>query len=121
MQAWPSRDGDYADRINALPKHVASRTLEETSWNASLLEGEVEEAVPELKEQAGENILKFGTGELDHALIENGLLDELHLWMFPVVAGSGTRLLDGVDTTHFKLAGTTTFASGIVVLRYGLT
>ncbi len=115
-----AREGEYADRINTLPKHVASRTLTETTWNASLLEGEVTEAVPELKEQAGENILKFGTGELDRPLIEKGLLDELHLWMFPVIAGSGTRLLDGIDTTHFKLAGTTTFASGIVVLRYAL-
>ncbi len=121
VQAWPSRDGEYADRINALPKHVASRTLTETSWNATLLEGEAGEAIPKLKaEAAGGSILKFGTGELDRALVENRLVDELHLWMFPVVAGAGTRLLDGIDTTHFKLAGTTTFASGIVVLRYGL-
>ena len=120
VQAWPSRDGDYADRINALPKHVASRTLTETTWNASLLDGEVAEAVPKLKAEPGENILKFGTGELDRALIGDGLVDELHLWMFPVVAGSGTRLLDGIDTTHVELLGTTTFASGIVVLRYGL-
>ena len=120
VQAWPSRSDEYADRINALPKHVASRTLTETSWNATLLEGEAFEAVSTLKAEAGENILKFGTGELDRTLIENGLVDELLLWMFPVVAGEGTRLLDGIDTTHFKLAGTTTFASGIVVLRYGL-
>ncbi len=67
VPAWPSRDGEYADRINALPKHVASRTLTETSWNATLLEGDVAEAVESIKAEPGENILKFGTGELDRA------------------------------------------------------
>ena len=118
-RAWPSRTGnDYADRINALPKHVASRTLEDTTWNATVLDGDAADEVAKLKNQPGENILKFGTGELDRALLEHGLLDELHLWIFPVLAGEGQRLIDGIETTHLTLVETTPFRSGIVVNTY---
>jgi dihydrofolate reductase len=115
-RAWPSRSGDeYTDRINAMPKHVASRTLTEMTWNASLIPGDVAEGVAALKAEEGGALLKFGTGELDHALNAAGLIDELHLWVFPVVAGGGDRLLEGVDTTHMKLLDTSVFSSGIVV------
>ena len=118
-QAWPQRSGDpYTDRINAMPKHVASTTLSETSWNATVIDGDVAEAVAGLKEQPGQDILKFGTGVLDRTLIEHRLVDEFHLWVFPVVAGSGDRLLDGLDLTPLSLVETTPFASGIVVLTY---
>ena len=118
-EAWPARSGDeYTDRINALPKYVASRTLSEATWNATILEGDVAEEVAKLKQEPGENILKFGTGELDRTLLEHGLIDELHFWVFPVLAGSGQRLIDGVETTHLNLVDTTRFASGIVVLTY---
>lgn len=117
--AWPSRSGDeYADRINAMPKHVASRTLSDAAWNATVIDGDVVEAVAALKQEDGGDILKFGTGELDRALIPAGLVDEIHLWMFPVIAGGGGRLLDDIDTTHLALADTTRFDSGIVVLTY---
>jgi dihydrofolate reductase len=120
VQAWPGREGGYADRINAMPKYVASRTLEPggADWNATILEGDAAEAVASFKAQPGENILKFGTGELDRTLVEHGLVDEFHLWLFPEVVGSGDRLFEGITTT-LKLAHATTFASGIVVLRYG--
>jgi dihydrofolate reductase len=118
-QAWPERSGDeYTDRINSMPKHVASRTLREAAWNATIIEGDVAEAVAELKEQPGGDLLKFGTGELDRTLLAHGLLDELHLWIFPVLAGSGQRLIDGIEVTHLELVGTTRFASGIVVNTY---
>jgi len=118
-EAWPSRTGDeYSDRINSLPKYVASTTLQETGWNATLITGDVADEVAELKRKPGENILKFGTGRLDRALMERNLVDEFHFWFFPVVAGSGERLLDGIDVTHLKLVSTTPFASGIVVLTY---
>jgi dihydrofolate reductase len=117
--AWPHRDGDpYTDRINAMPKHVASRTLTEATWNATIIEGDAAEGIAALKEQPGEGLLKFGTGELDRTLLAHGLLDELHLWVFPVLAGGGVRLIDGVEVTHLELVDTTRFASGIVVNVY---
>jgi dihydrofolate reductase len=115
VQAWPGREGDYADRINALPNYVASTTLTETTWNATLLDGDVAGAVERLKEEDGANILKFGTGELDRTLIANGLVDEFHFWVFPVVAGGGDHLLAGLDKTHLQLVDAVTFGSGIVV------
>ena len=116
--AWPGRPGEYADKINAMPKHVASRTLTETTWNASLIEGDVAEAVEALKDQDGGDIIKYGTGELDRALVENQLVDEFHFWVFPVVVGKGDRLFDGLDLTSLKLVDTSRFESGIVVLVY---
>ena len=83
VQAWPSRTGDFADRINSLPKYVASNTLSEATWNATILEGDAAEAVARLKDEPGESILKFGTGELDRTLMANNLIDELHIWLFP--------------------------------------
>ena len=68
-EAWPQRSGDpYTDKINAMPKHVASRTLEHTTWNASILEGDAATAVAELKRQEGENLLKFGSGSFSKTL-----------------------------------------------------
>ena len=117
--AWPSRSGDaYTDRINEMPKHVASRTLRETTWNATVLDGDAAEAIARLKDGGGRDLLKFGTGELDRALLEHGLLDELHLWIFPVLAGGGQRLIEGIPTTHLDLVDTTRFRSGIVVNTY---
>jgi len=118
-EAWPARPSDaYTDRINSMPKHVASRTLKETTWNATLIEGDVAEEVAKLKQQDGQNILKFGTGELDRTLMQHDLVDEFHFWVFPVVAGSGQRLLDGIKTTHLELVNTTRFDVGIVINTY---
>jgi dihydrofolate reductase len=120
-QAWPPRKGDdLADRINSLPKYVASTTLREPlEWNATLIKGDIAEEVAKLKQQPGQDILKYGTGQLDRTLVQHKLVDELHFWMFPVVAGRGERLLDGFDLTHLRLLDSTTFRSGIVVLVYG--
>jgi dihydrofolate reductase len=113
------RTGDLADRINALPKYVASSTLEEPlEGNATLLEVDLAAEVSELKAKAGQNILKYGTGELTISLMKHNLIDEFHFWHFPVAVGGGKRLLEGVDTTHLELVDTTTFKSGIVVCAY---
>jgi dihydrofolate reductase len=118
-EAWPSRSGDdYTDRINRMPKYVASNTLQATKWNATRIEGDVAEEVAKLKQQPGQSILKFGTGEVDRTLMRHDLVDEFHFWLFPVTLGSGQRLFDGFDTRRLKLADTTTFKSGIVVLTY---
>ncbi|MDQ3661979.1 MAG: dihydrofolate reductase family protein [Actinomycetota bacterium] len=117
--AWPSRTGDdYSDRINGLPKYVASTSLREAKWNATLIRDDIPGEVAKLKEQPGQNILKFGTGQLDRVLMQHELVDEYHFWIFPVIGGSGERLFDGFDMTDLKLRGTTTFSSGIVVHTY---
>lgn len=117
-RSWPSRKGELADRINGLPKYVASRTLKEPlKWNATLIKGDVAEEVAKLKQQAGQHILKYGTGDLDRTLIENNLVDEFHFWLFPLTLGGGRHLFNGIDAP-LKLVRTTTFSSGIVVLTY---
>lgn len=89
-----------------------------TRWNATRISGDVADEVAKLKQQPGQNILKFGTGELDRTLMQHNLNDESHFWLFAVVAGSGQHLLDGINTTHLNLVNTTTFSTGIVVLTY---
>jgi len=120
-QAWPERAGsnDFADRFNELPKYVASRTLPagEAEWNATVLAGDTAEAVAAVKEQPGENLVKYGTGEFSQTLLEHKLVDEYHFWLFPEVVGDGDRLFDGFRTS-LELLDTTRFASGIVVLMY---
>ena len=116
--SWPRRGGDhYADRMNALPKFVATRTAGTPTWNGTtFLDGDLAAAVKALKDRSDGDILKFGTGEVDRELLQHSLIDEFHFWVFPVIAGNGTRLLDGVvDPTHFEARGTVTFHSGIVV------
>lgn len=120
-RVWPNlvkAEGEYAVRMNSLPKYVASRTLADATWNATVIDGDVAKEVARLKEQPGHNILKFGTGELDRTLLEHRLVDEYHFWMFPAIAGSGERLLNGIDITHLQLVKTTPLASGVIVLTY---
>ncbi|AYY13104.1 hypothetical protein EF847_10735 [Actinobacteria bacterium YIM 96077] len=119
-EAWSTRSGPEADMFNTMPKYVASRTLTETTWNATLIQGDVAEEVARLKEQPGKNILKWGTGELDRTLIDHGLIDEFHFWYFPVIVGAGKHLFEntGLDTTHLQLADINRFDSGIAVHVY---
>jgi dihydrofolate reductase len=123
VAAWSQVSGDpYLDTINRLPKLVASASLSETelTWNATLLKGDVPAELARLKKQPGKTIMKYGTGQLDRALISAGLIDEFHFTVFPLVVGSGLRLFEGIDTTglNLKLTGTKTFANGIVQLSY---
>ncbi len=119
--SWPRIKGDdYFDTINRLPKFVASTTLRGTSWNATLIKGDVAVEISKLKDQTGKNIMKYGTSQLDHTLIQHNLIDEFHFWIFPIAVGSGKRLFDGFETNHLKLklTGTTPFSNGSVILTY---
>jgi len=118
--AWPSMTDEegFADRMNSLPKFVASTTLGELQWNAARIQGEVAEEVAQLKQQPGQDILIYGSGGLVHTLMQHDLIDEYRLWVHPVVVGSGKRLFrDGSETT-LRLVDTKTFGSGVVVLAY---
>ena len=117
---WSPLDGPWADTINLMPKFVASKTLKTTTWNATLLPGDVVEAVRALKQQPGRNIIKYGGGELDRTLIPHQLIDEFQIYVFPVTVGQGVRLFEGVDPDALRLTltGTTSLANGIVQLTY---
>lgn len=115
---WPNQTGELADKINSLPKYVASRTLTTTTWNAEVLSGDAIQAVADLKKAGDGALVKYGNGPFSRALIEAGLLDELHLWVSPYVAGSGEPLLSGITTTFLELAGVTEIGNGTVVLAY---
>jgi len=118
---WGQVKGNaYIERINAMPKYVLSTTLRETTWNATVLQGDAVEEIARLKRQPGKDLIKYGTSNVDRTLIGRGLVDELHIWLIPVVVGKGRRLLEGVDPGLVKLtlAGETRFANGGVLLRY---
>jgi dihydrofolate reductase len=120
--AWPSmtdEDG-FAERMNALPKYVASTTLKESlAWNAALLDGDVPAAVAKLKQQPGGDLLVQGSGTLVRTLMRRNLVDTYQLWVHPVVLGSGKRLFaDGVAPASLQLVDTKTTSTGVVALTY---
>ncbi|HEY7283673.1 MAG TPA: dihydrofolate reductase family protein [Actinomycetota bacterium] len=121
-EVWPTLEesfGDYAVRMNTIPKYVASRTLSEVRWNATLLGDDVVDAVRALKEEQGGDILKVGTGgTFSRTLLEHRLVDEYLFWLVPVIAGSGERLYDGIGTTEFDLIDVQRLDNGIVGLTY---
>jgi dihydrofolate reductase len=118
-QIWPTREGKMADRINAMPKHVASRTLKEPlAWNASLIQGDVAKELEELKREPGSALLQYGVGELTHTMLEHGLVDELRILVFPFAFGEGPRIFERMGVHTLKLSDTKTFDSGVVALRY---
>jgi len=121
-KAWPTMKdaGEFAERMNSIPKYVVSTTLKELEWNNShLLKGNIAEEVARLKQQEGQDILVAGSGELVRTLMQHALIDEYRLMVHPVVLGGGKRLFsDGSGKTVLKLVDTQSFSSGIVVLSY---
>ena len=105
--------------MNSLPKYVVSTTLSEMTWNATLIMGDLTEELPRLKQEAGQDILIFGSGQLVHTLHERDLIDEYRLMVFPVVLGSGKRLFpDGSEKKTLQLVESKPFPSGVVLLTY---
>lgn len=122
--AWPHLGADpamghFAERVNSMPKYVASRTLSGAlGWNATLIEGDVVQSVPALKERHAGNLIVSGAGELAHTLATAGLVDEFWFWVSPHVWPAGPRILDEVGPIRLQLVSTTTYRSGVVWLRY---
>ncbi|RIH81353.1 hypothetical protein Mterra_03217 [Calidithermus terrae] len=121
--AWPhmaEQTGEYGARMNSIPKHVVSSTLERADWqNSSLLRGDLAEAVGRLKQQPGQDVLIFGSPTLVGGLTERGLIDEYRLMVFPVLLGRGRRLFgEGGTRKTLGLLEARDFGSGVVLLRY---
>jgi dihydrofolate reductase len=118
-QVWPTRKGAMADRINGMPKYVASRTLKEPlRWNATRIEGDVAEEISKLKHESGTSLLQYGVGELTNTMLEHGLVDELRILVFPFSFGVGPRIFERMGANTLKLLDTKTFSSGVVALHY---
>ncbi len=118
--AWPTYSGEFADRMNAMPKHVVSTTLRDPQWNNSkVIKGDVAGEVTRLKKQEGGPILVAGSRTLVHTLMEHNLVDEYRIMIFPVLVGSGRHLFPETQyKTVLRLADTRTFSSGVVVHTY---
>ncbi|GCE15584.1 dihydrofolate reductase family protein [Tengunoibacter tsumagoiensis] len=117
--AWPGASGAYGERINRMPKYVPTSTLQEAEWNATFMKDKVAEEVTRLKQEPGQDILIFGSSELIRSLMQEDLIDEYRLMIFPIVVGTGKRLFSGEGPQkEFTLAQSHTFSSGVVVLTY---
>jgi dihydrofolate reductase len=123
---WPTRSGDhYSDRINAMQKYVVSSTLQAPSWqNTAVIRGDVVGEVTKLKQQPGKDIVQYGLGQVSFTLIEHGLLDEIRLWVHPLILGNS-----GPQVPHFRdcppvqlhLVDSRTLPNGIAILNYQVT
>ncbi len=118
--AWPQRKGEFAEKMNSMPKYVVTTTLDELEWNNSTpIKGDVAGEVAKLKQGEGGPILVAGSRTLVHTLIKHDLIDEYRLMVFPVVLGSGKRLFpDSPEKTTLDLVETRTFDSGVQVQTY---
>jgi dihydrofolate reductase len=120
-KAWPSRDGEFADKFNEMPKYVVSSTLENPEWtNSTVVTGDLAEAVSKLKDQYDGDIVVHGSPQLVQALIDQDLVDALHLMVFPLVLGSGKRLFGTTgDKKTLKLTDSKVVGDGVAILIYG--
>jgi dihydrofolate reductase len=120
-EAWPSRDGEFADKFNTMQKYVVSSTLRDPEWsNSTVLKGDLVEEVTRIREQHDGDVVVHGSARLVQALLENDLVDELRLMVFPVVLGSGKRLFGETSAKKtLQLASATTVGEGVEILVYG--
>ena len=118
--AWPEREGDFADKFNEMPKYLVSSTITDPDWNnTTRLEGDVVEAVKKLRDEFDGTIQVPGSRQLVRDLIENDLVDQINLMIFPVVLGTGDRVFgEYSDKTTLRLVESKTVGEGVVVLVY---
>ena len=118
--AWPEREGAFADKFNSMPKYVVSSTLSDPEWNnTTVLSGDVAEEVARLKESVDGDIVVHGSATLVQGLLDHGLVDELHLMVYPYVLGSGKRLWgERDDKRRFELAESRTVGDGVTIQVY---
>jgi dihydrofolate reductase len=121
--AWPERDGEFADKFNTMPKYVVSSTLRDPEWtNSTVLSGDVVDEITKLKEEQDGDIVVHGSAQLVQSLIENDLVDELRLMVFPVVLGTGKRLFgETTDKKRLRLSSSTVVGDGVAIQVYTRT
>jgi dihydrofolate reductase len=120
-EAWPQRDGEFADKFNNMPKYVVSSTLKDPGWtNTTVIDpGDLAGQVKKLREESDGDIVIHGSAQLAQALIDQGLVDELRLMVFPVVLGSGKRLFGDTSDKHsLKLTDSRFVGDGVAILVY---
>jgi dihydrofolate reductase len=117
---WLSRTGEWADKLNSLPKYVVSGTLTDAKWsNATLIKGNVTTEIAQLKQQVDGEILVYASYQLVHTLIEHDLVDEMRLMVFPVVLGAGQRLFGETSgKKQFRLVNASTIGDGLAFVTY---
>ncbi|TMK75712.1 MAG: dihydrofolate reductase [Actinobacteria bacterium] len=118
--AWPSREGEFADKFNNMPKYVVSTTLEDPEWNNStVISGDLREEIARLRDEIDGDIVVHGSATLAQALLENDLVDELRLMVFPVALGTGKRLFgETSDKKPLRLTESKTVGDGVAILVY---
>ena len=118
--AWPSMEGEFADKFNTMPKYVVSSTLEHPEWNNStVLKGDVAEEVAKLRQKLDGDIVVHGSARLVQTLLEHGLVDELRLMVYPVLLGSGKRLFgETSDKKPLRLVDSKVVGDGVAILSY---
>ncbi|ANU09464.1 pyrimidine reductase [Planococcus antarcticus DSM 14505] len=118
--AWPSAEDQegFANRMNQLPKYVASTTLKRTEWNARLITSNVAQEVAKLK-KTGQRLLVYGSAELIETLLKHDLIDEMHLMTFPLILGEGKRLFkENADQKMFNLKEIRSTDAGVLIASY---
>ena len=118
--AWPSREGEFADKFNNMPKYVVSSTLEEPEWNhTTVVKGDVANEVSKLRQGAEGDVVVHGSAQLVQTLVEHDLVDELRLMVFPVLLGTGKRLFgETSDKKRLRLTDSKTVGDGVAILIY---
>jgi dihydrofolate reductase len=119
-EAWPSREGEFADKFNNMPKYVVSSTLNDPEWtNTTVIGGDLPAEVSRLKTELDGDIVVHGSAQLVQALVDEGLVDELRLMVFPVVLGAGKRLFgETSDKRPLRLADSKIVGDGVAILTY---
>jgi dihydrofolate reductase len=118
--SWPSREGEFADKFNNMPKYVVSSTLKDPEWtNSTVLDGDLAEEVSNVRQEVEGDIVVHGSAQLAQALVEHSLVDELRLMVFPVVLGAGKRLFaETSDKRRLRLTDSKIVGDGVAILTY---
>jgi dihydrofolate reductase len=118
--AWPSREGEFADKFNSMPKYVVSSTLKDPDWtNTTVLDGELAAAVAEVRDKHDGDVVVHGSAQLVQWLLDNDLVDQLNLMVFPVVLGDGKRVFGPTgEKKPLELADSKIVGDGVAILVY---